>query len=237
MAKTNDNLKLIIGLIVFCIASSFGRMAYVKLKQAHANKTHSEAYRVKEIDFNFEHKDKKINITATNQATNKQQKYEVDVSESSKKFNPTVRSLSEEQKIYQKQNDKLISQASKAYGFIISNDYKLVKYCAKYYPVTRLKQKFDLRFKDKKNKAENILSKAFGASGTKEFAKSITTNSSVLNVFHQQVENDFQEMKKLLAMDGMYNFDRKMYCQAMDEDADFYVESEYENFKTILPNF
>ena len=237
MKKRNNTFKLIVGLLVFCWASALGMSVYIKIKEIRANKAHSEAYRVKEIDFNFEHKDKKINITTTNQATNKQQKYEVDVSESSKKFNPTVRSLSEEQKIYQKQNDKLISQASKAYGFIISNDYKLVKYCAKYYPVAKLKKKFDLRFKDKKNKAENILSKAFGASGTKEFAKSITTNSSVLNVFHQQVENDFQEMKKLLTMDGIYNFDRKMYCQAMDEDADFYVESEYENFKSILPNF
>lgn len=237
MAKTNDTFKLIAGLLVFCLASALGRVAHIKMKEVRANKVHSEAYRVKEIDFNFEHKDKKINITTTNQATNKQQKYEVDVSESSKKFNPTVRSLSEEQKIYQKQNDKLISQASKAYGFIISNDYKLVKYCAKYHPVTNLKKKFDSRFQDKKIKAENILNKAFGISGAKEFTKSITTNSSVLNVFNQQVENDFQEMKKLLAMDGIYNFDRKMYCQAMDEDADFYVEAEYENFKTILPNF
>ena len=237
MAKTNDAFKLIVGLLVFCLASALGRVAHIKMKEVRADKAHSEAYRVKEIDFNFKHNNKEINVTTTNKATNKQHKYKVDISESSKKLEPTVKSLSEEQKNYQKQNDKLISQASKAYGFIISNDYKLVKYCAKYYPVAKLKKKFDLRFKDKKNKAENILSKAFGASGTKEFAKSITTNSSVLNVFHQQVENDFQEMKKLLTMDGIYNFDRKMYCQAMDEDADFYVESDYENFKSILPGF
>ena len=131
------------------------------------------------------------------------------------------------------QNKNLTSQASKAYGFIIANDYKTVKYCSQYYTVKNLKQKFDAKFKDKKLKAESILNQSLGKNGAEQLKTKMISNKDVLQLFHDQVEEDYQLTKRTFDS----SLTRAQYCKNIDDYADDAVKSEYNKFQKIVPGF
>lgn len=231
-----DNVKIFLGIIIFCIASVAGKMTYEGLKgpKTYNHRYSTENLNTKYTNYSMSTSGDTVNFKMHDKTTNNESSYNVNIKDSAKKFNPVIE---EQQKKYLTQNKELVSQASKAYGFIIANDYKLVKYCSQYYPVNKLKQKFDNRFKDKKLKAENILNKAFGQDGAKNFKTSIVSNQSVQQTFQKQIEDDYVLTRKMAVADGNNNFTRKEYCKMLDESADFAVETDYKKFKLMVPNF
>ncbi len=239
MKKQNNSLPIIIGLAICIFASVCGKMAYTSIKNAHIKPNKPEIYSVNTDTkkYSIQTKNNNIYVNETDTATNAKYQYNVNLSDSTNKFRTDTKNISSEQTKYQKQNKELVAQASKAYGFIMANDYKLVKYCSKYYPVNNLKKKYDSRFSAKKNKAESILNKAFGNNGAKDFKNAMVSNPEVINMLQSQIENDYLSVKRLAAQDGVTNFTRKQYCKMMDEEADFAVETDYKKFKTMLPNF
>jgi len=176
-----------------------------------------------------------ISLRMDDKLTGESHQYKIDnLSDSANQLKASVSSAN---KNYAKQNSALVSQASKAYGFIISNDYKAVKFCSQYYPVSNLKRKYDARFKDKKAKAAKILNNAFGESGAKNLETTMMSNTSVVQTFQKQMEDDYLSVKRMAAQDGIPNFTRKQYCKMLDESADDIVREEYNKFQTMVPNF
>ena len=169
--------------------------------------------------------------------TGEKRQYNINNISASTKQMESLSNISSSNKNYVKQNSTLVQQASKAYGFIISTDYKTIKYCSQYYPVNNLKRKFDSVFKDKKTKAVKILNNAFGPSGAKNLETSMMSNSSLIQTFHKQMEDDYQSVKRLATQDGIPNFTRKEYCKMIDESADEAAKDEYNKFKMVIPGF
>ena len=89
----------------------------------------------------------------------------------------------------------------------------------------------------KKQKAENILTKAYGINGPKEFEHAILFKANTIQIFQEQTENDYLSVKKLAAQDGEPNFTRKQYCKMLDDAADFAVDEDFKKFKLMVPNF
>lgn len=242
MAKTNDNVKLVIGAIVFCIASSLGKIMYSEMKASNINRTSASTY---DIDTDYQRytvvtdKSNKVKIKVDDKQSTNSYQYSIDISDSTNKFKQTAKGLTAKHKDYQIKNKQLISQASTAYGFIISNDYKLIKYCNKYHPLPRLKVAFDSHFKEKKHKAETILNNAYGVSGAKDFEYALMSNPDVIKTFEQQIENDYQGVKAMAYQDGVKNFTRKQYCQMFDDNEAiaFAIDNDDKKFQAILPNF
>lgn len=238
--KTRSASAIVTGFLIFGFASIIGGFTHTIVRQkvtkpyalpnAYHVDTASKSYSMKTENNNVSVKERDI-------GTNKVHSYNVDISDSAKKLKTTYDNTSSAQKLYQMQNKELVAQASKAYGFIIANDYKLVKYCSNYYPVNNLKKKHDARFSAKKNKAETILNKAFGNNGAKEFANALVSNPDFIKAAQTQIENDYQAVKHMAAQDGVKNFSRYQYCKMMEEQADFAVQTDYKNFTNILPNF
>ncbi len=178
-----------------------------------------------------------LQVKVEDNITGEKRQYNINNISASTKQMENLSDVSSSNKNYAKQNSELVRQASKAYGFIISNDYKIVKYCSQYYPVNNLKRKFDSMFKEKKTKAVNILNNAFGSSGAKTLETSIISNPNVIQTFHKQIEDDYQSVKRLAAQDGILNFTRKDYCKMIEDSADEAVREEYSKFKIVVPGF
>lgn len=241
MAKKSDKFKLIIAVIVCCVASSLGRVAYIKINKTITNKSSSRTRIINADDKQYVISDKqnRFNIKVKDKTSDSDHEYNIGMADSAEKLKPMVKTLTAEQKNYQIKNKELISQASMAYAFIVANDYKLVRFCSKYHPVTKLKNKFDSHFKDKKIKAENILNTAFGKSGAKNFEYAIMSNPDMIKTQEQQIEDDYQSVRVMAAQYGVKNFSRKQYCQMFDDDdaISFAIEADDKKFKTLLPNF
>lgn len=232
-----DNIKIIIALILFCIASVIGKEIYHSVRKPvqKANiptvvEDANAKYRLKNINDN-------VVVSVDNKYTQDHYEYNFPVSDSRKTFKENMEYQSDSQKLYQKQNAELIIEAGKAYGYIIAGDYKPIGYCAKYYPVNTYKQKFDARFKDIKIKAETILNKAYGSNGAINFKNSIVSNQEVVKASYQQAEDEYLSTKKLVVSDGIQNLTREQYCKMIDDNADFVVDEDYKKFKMIAPNF
>ena len=243
---TNQNNifdKLIWGVIfvlVFVMTSYFRNSEYIK-KHSDSTDYNTKSY---STDTNYKKYtgvsgDDSLIVNVDDKLTGKQNQYTIDdLSASVKRLeNLSVPSISSSNKNYVKQNSTLVSEASAAYGFIISNDYKTVKFCSKYYPVSNLKRKFDIRFQYKKLKAEKILNNAFGVSGAKNLEVALMSNTSMIQTFQKQMEDDYQSVRKLAAQDGIPNFTKTQYCKMLDESADMLVDEEYDKFKKMLPGF
>lgn len=238
--KTRNASAILTGFLIFCFASIIGGFTHTVVRDNVAKPyTLPKTYAVDTVSKNYSVTTANNNVSVRERdiATNNVHNYNVNLSDSVKKLKTTYDNTNSSQKLYQMQNKELISQASKAYGFIIANDYKLVKYCSQYYPVKTLKKKYDARFSAKKNKAETILNKAFGSTGAKEFANALVSNPDFIKVAQAQIENDYQAVKHMAAQDGVKNFSRYQYCKMMEEQADFAVQTDYKNFTTIFPNF
>lgn len=178
-----------------------------------------------------------LSVKVDDKLTGNSYQYKINnISDSANQLKNSI-SVSSANKNYAKQNSALVSTASKAYGFIISNDYKAVKFCSQYYPVNNLKRKYDARFKDKKAKAVKILNNAFGDSGAKNLENTMMSNTSVVQTFQKQMEDDYLAVKRMAAQDGIPNFTKKQYCKMLDESADDVVREEYNKFQIMVPNF
>ena len=178
-----------------------------------------------------------LSVKMDDKLTGSSHQYKIDnLSDSANQLKNSIY-VSSANKNYAKQNSTLVSTASKAYGFIISNDYKAVKFCSQYYPINNLKRKYDARFKDKKMKAAKILNNAFGDSGAKNLENTMMSNASVVYTFQKQMEDDYLAVKRMAAQDGIPNFTKKQYCKMLDESADDVVREEYNKFQIMVPNF
>lgn len=236
-----NSVKTFLAIGVFIVASVLGRIVYEEFARPRvqnfaSHRTHDSNYKTYNLDTEYTDysasttKDT-VKVKTVDKISNQKHEYNV-------KFDSKAGSFGKNSnETYLKQNKELVSQASKAYGFIISNDYKAVKYCSQYYPVNNLKKKFDARFQTKRQKAENILNNAFGKTGAKDFANTILQQTTTLQVFQKQMEDDYLGVKKLAAQDGEPNFTRKQYCKMLDESADFAVEEDYKKFQLMVPNF
>lgn len=180
-----------------------------------------------------------VYVKVEDKLTGEQEHYKVDgISTYVKQMaDQTIPNMSSTNKNYLKQNSGLVSDASKAYGFIFSNNYKTVKFCSQHYPVNNLKKQFDLRFKDKKTKAINILNNALGKNGAQNLEQTLMSNTNLLHISYKQVEDDYMMTMRLATQEGIHNFTKKDYCRMLDDAAVEIVDEEYIKFKTILPNF
>ena len=178
-------------------------------------------------------------VNVDDKQTGERQQYKINnVSASAKQLKDlTMPHMSSANQKYIQQNRELFLQALKAYGFIISNDYQAVKFCAQYYPIDNLKRKFDTRFKEKKAKAVSILTSGFGESGIKNIEISMLSNASVMQMLQKLTEDDYQTVKKSMLQDGVQNFTKTQYCKMLDETADVIVDTKYNDFKTMVPGF
>jgi len=152
-------------------------------------------------------------------------------------INTVISGLNQQQKQYIKDNEELLSKASAAYGFIIANDYKAVRWCLKHYPVSKYQKAFDKQFKDKKIKAENILEKAYGSNGPRIIRESIINNPTVLKGFDEQMESRYNEFIWKSVTNGVYGRSREDYCKMIDKNADNLVKNDLDLFKTMFQNF
>lgn len=229
------NLRFVIAVVVIGIASVVGKEMF---RSAPKQKIITPA--------TFEDSDSKVHIkrnqnnlvvTVDMKETNDHYQYNFPISDTSKSFKESLKNQSDEQKLYQKQNEALILDAAKAYSYIIAGDYKEIKYCSQYHPLNTYKRKFDIRFKDKLLKAETILNKAYGPNGAKNFQNSIISNKGVLQAAYQQAEDGYITTQKLMRNDGMQNFTREDYCKMIDENADVIIDEDYKKFQIIIPGF
>lgn len=181
----------------------------------------------------FETPDK--NMTTPNEIMTRVYGHNIDIRHSVKLLHEIGQSLSTEQRAYQAQNKYLVLQAMQAYTFIMANDHKIVKYCSKYYPVTTLKTKHDIIFKEKKNKAESVLKMAYG--NIKKFNEVWSENPDVIKVFHEQIENDYQQAKSAAKQYGINNLTRQQFCEIVDRQAESIADADYKEFSAVVPNF
>lgn len=239
MATIKERLKTGVGIMAVFIAVAFGKAVSDTLLKKPQNHKKTETYHVNldATEHTITTKNTNVAIKTTDKMTGTTANYNVNLGGSVQKIQSLALNASPEQKEYQTQNKKLILEAIKAYSFIMANDYKVVKYCSQYHPVTNVKKKYDIRFKEKKNKAEYILNKAFGPSGANDIINAFISNPDIEKTFYAQVENDYQQFKSMLLQEGVANFTRQQYCEFTDEEADSFVETTYKDFKTILPNF
>ena len=239
----NKNTKFIFGLIIFIVASALGKVLVQGLMSPKAHgfsrsTTYRSNYKTTNINTEYQNYTYTSNSTKDSVKVKVHDKIGAETHEYDIKFDNDARNfINGADKEYIKQNNELILQASKAYSFIISNDYKAVEYCSHYYPINILKKQFDTRFQSKKEKAETILNNAFGENGAKNFADSFLNHSNIVQMAKEQMEDDYMTVKKLAVQDGEPDFTREQYCQMLDENADFAVEEDYKKFKILVPNF
>lgn len=239
MKKIVDNYKIISWLLWGGIVCLVGVNSYSNLKSTTRNSPDTYRLSTKDKYLIANTKNGVADITVVNKTTGYKNQYQVDLSDSLKKINNMPEKYSREQEEYQKNNGELITQASRAYGAIIANDYKIVRFCSKYHPVTKWKNVFDAHFQDKKHKAERILDKAYGPSTAKNFEYAFATNPNVIKFYEQQIEEDYLNTKAKMQEEGYYNFSRIEYCQMLDDDSNIslYLKTLDTEFKSLLPSF
>lgn len=232
--------KILLTLVICIVAAVLGNATY---QGSSGHKSHNNRYSTNNryttdkldtgyASYKMRSTGNNMQVTTHDNITGAEHTYNIDTSNK-----PSAPNISTQQKRYLAQNKELVLQASKVYGFIALNDYRLVKFCSKYYPVKKFKQKYDNRFKEKRLKAENILENAYGVEGSASLKKSIMSNSDVLRVLYQQVEDDYQAIRGMAAQDGIRNFSRQDYCKLFEDSADEAVEQEYQKFKMMAPGF
>ncbi len=229
-----DNGKMFVAILLCVIGSVVGKIVYHELAKPHNRLSanyEAENVNTKHADYSMSKAGDVLEVKVHDKVVNQTNKYNLKFDNGIENFEKNAN------KKYINENQKLVSDASKTYGFILANDYKAVKYCSQYYPVNNLKQKFDVRFKTKKQKAENILTKAYGINGPKEFEHAVLFKANTIQIFQEQTENDYLSVKKLAAQDGEPNFTRKQYCKMLDDAADFAVDEDFKKFKLMVPNF
>ncbi len=145
-------------------------------------------------------------------------------------------SLSPYTEVHTINNQNVTKTAAAVYGFVLANDYKAVKWCAKHYPVNNLKNKFDKQFSSKKIKAMNIIEKNIGHKGLKQIILSLE-KTDIQALFLQQIDSDYQSIKKDFYEEGITNFSKKQYCMFLDDNADDLIEIEKHKFKELFQDF
>lgn len=125
-----NNVKTFLAIGGFIVASVLGRVMYEELARPHvrnfaSHRTHSSNYKTYNLDTEYTGysasttKDT-LKVKTVDKISNQQHEYNVKFDSKTGNFGKNSNEK------YLKQNKELVSQASKAYGFIIANDYKAV---------------------------------------------------------------------------------------------------------------